>query len=604
MPAMNSRFLFLGSWPPHLIEKWGGLHFDNPIEKDEASQLRFVDVIIADVTSLKKKDFQKLYANWKKKNPFLQMICVLGKQNQLSELHELHQNYHFKKILNDCEDPQLETYLLQSLSRSQELNQIEQLSFLQNEQSEKLEALQNELESRVEKRARFLSETRRKLFISHERMEAFQRLLVQLPSAQNTEDLEKLLNENLSRVLSIQWIRILPRPEDENFLIDIREKFDYQVHRLFLYDKNEKTGSIYLMGSEAKIFSKEENEFLQQVTESVSLRIEALLELDQLKLIKKQWQKTFEALTDPLLLLNSNYQVLQSNRSHEGQSIHCYRLLFSRETPCSGCQLGQVFQTQQNKQTWEVRGQTIETGKVYAHFYRDVTNEIEMQKRRLETSRFVELGTISSSLAHELNNPLAGLLTFAQMLRMDLKDSDPIRPDILEIENAVLKCRDIIQNLLLYARDPSLDPVQSLDLVDLMQKFVKILEIPSRSKGLKVKALLSDKPIYFETRQTWLLSVWKSLGLLALQVVEDARKKDPTVRNEIIVSLSESADQLQWNLEVDTELNSESEMNPVLTSFEKILTELECELSFERVHSRGTRAKITFRRDSRLARKP
>lgn len=604
MPALNSRFLFLGSWPSHLIEKWGGLHFENPTEKEEASNLTFVDVVIANIENLRNQNFQKLFSYWKKKNPFLQMICVLDSKCSLQEVHEFNQNYHFKKLLNHCEDPQLETYLLQLLSKSQELNQIEQLSFLQNEQSEKLEALQNELEKRVEKRARFLSETRRKLFVSHERMEAFQRLLVQLPSAQNIEDLEKLLNENLSRVLSLQWIRILPQPDDENFLIDIRDKFDYQVHRLFLYDKNEKTGSLFLLGSEAKVFSKEENEFLQQVTESVSLRIESLMELDQLKLIKKQWQKTFEALTDPLLLIDSNYQVLQSNRSLEGQKINCYQLLFNRESPCVGCRLGQVFQTQQNKQTWEVRGQTIETGKVYAHFYRDVTNEIEMQKRRLETSRFVELGTISSSLAHELNNPLAGLLTFAQMLRMDLKDNDPIKPDILEIEKAVLKCRDIIQNLLLYARDPSLDPVQSLDLVDLMQKFVKILEIPSRSKGLKVKALLSDKPIYFETRQTWLLSVWKSLGLLALQVVEEARKKDPTVRNEIIVSLSESANQLQWNLEVDTELKTESEMNPVLTSFEKILTELECELSFERVHSRGTRAKITFRRDSRLARKP
>lgn len=604
MPAVNSRFLFLGAWPESLIEKWGGLHFENPLERTESTQLKFIDVVIADLESLKKKGFQQLYSTWKKKNPYLQLIGVLGKQNSLKEVHELHQKFHFKKLLKNGEDPQLESFLLQSLSLSQELNQIEQLSFLQNEQSEKLEALQNELESRVEKRARFLSETRRKLFVSHERMEAFQRLLVQLPSAQNLEDLEKLLNENLSRVLAIQWIRILPRPDDENFLIDVREKFDYQVHRLFLYDKNEKTGSLFLMGSEAKVFSKEENDFLQQVSESVSLRIEALMELDQLKMIKKQWQKTFDALTEPLLLIDQNYQVLQSNRSQEGEVVHCYRLLFNRETPCVNCHLGQVFQIQQQKQTWEVRGQTIETGKVYAHFYRDVTSEIEMQKRRLETSRFVELGTISSSLAHELNNPLAGLLTFAQMLRMDLKEDDPIRPDIFEIEKAVLKCRDIIQNLLLYARDPSLDPVQSLDLVDLMQKFVKILEIPSRSKGLKVKALLSDKPIFFETRQTWLLSVWKSLGLLALQVVEEARKKDPTVRNEIIVSLSESANVLQWNLEVDTELNTESEMNPVLSSFEKILTELECELSFERVHSRGTRAKITFRRDSRPARKP
>ncbi|MFN9066235.1 MAG: histidine kinase dimerization/phospho-acceptor domain-containing protein, partial [Bdellovibrionales bacterium] len=442
------------------------------------------------------------------------------------------------------------------------------------------------------------------LFVSHERMEAFQRLLVQLPKISSLSDLELLLNENLSRILEIQWIRIFLHPLDEDFLHEVRKKVDYQIHRLTLYDRNEKSGSVFLMASEAKTFTREETDFLDQVTEVISLKIESLTEFQKLQTLQRQWQKTFESISEPLLLIDRDYNVLQSNRESVGAVKKCYHLLFQKSAPCEGCQMGKIFQLQHEKQMWEVRGQPLEGDRIFAHFYRELTSEIELQKRRLETSRLVEMGTISSSLAHELNNPLAGLLTFAQMLRMDLKDDDPIKSDVIEIESAVLKCRDIVQNMLLYARDPGLDILESVDLVALLQKFVKMLEIPSRTKGLKIKALLSDKPIFFETRQTWLLSVWKSLGLQALKSLEEARQTDPTVRSEILVSLSESAQEIQWNLEVDAALNGTSEADSVILNFEKILKELECELSFERVHGRGTRAKITFKRDSRLARKP
>lgn len=580
------------------MEKWGALHCPAPDPHVAA------DVIVVDHSSVLHPDFEKVWTEWKIDHPYLRLLAVMPESVDFSDLQTTVEKFNLKRVLPSSQHPDLDSFLVSEMNQAQELQQIEQLSFLQSKESEKLLSLQNDLELRVEKRARFLSETRRKLFVSHERMEAFQRLLVQLPKIASIKDLETLLNENLSRVLAIQWIRIVMQPDDEHFLQDLREKVDYQVHRLSLYDRNEKSGSVFLMGSEAKTFSKEESDFLDQVTEAISLRLEALGEMEKLQVLQKQWQKTFESIPDPLLLIDQNYHVLQSNRGGESAQKKCFELLFQRHEPCKGCQLGHIFQLENNTSMWEVRGQVVETDRVYAHFYRDITPELDLQKRRLETSRLVEMGTISSSLAHELNNPLAGLLTFAQMLRMDLKDDDPIKPDLLEIEKAVLKCRDIIQNLLLYARDPGLDPLQSVDLVDLLQKFVKILEIPSRSKGLRVKALLSDKPILFETRQTWLLSVWKSLGLRALQIVENARKADPTVRNEIIVSLSESATELQWNLEVDTSFNATSEPDSVLLSFEKILHELECELSFERVHGRGTRAKITFKRDSRLARKP
>ncbi len=593
----------IGPWDRSFANEWGA----NSIDELSAAEDKEYDVVLLSMHDLLEKDFSLVFEKWKKRNPFVQLIVECPDDFSLAKLHSANQKFPIRQFLSSKNDPKLQNALIESTSEVQSLRQVEMLSHLQKEEAEKLVSLQNELEARVEKRARYLTEIRRKLFVTYERVEAFQKLLMQLPSARSLTDLELLLTENLSRVFDLQWIKIVEKPEDDAFAHEIRKKLDYQIHRLFLYSGSEKTGSLFLMASQPHAFSKDENDYLLQIAESVSLSLDAIQELENLTAIRHQWEKTFESLSDPLLLIDKDFNVVQSNKKIESEfKPKCYELLFKRNTPCPGCQLGQVFQIQLETSIWEVKGQRIETSPntVFAHFYRDITESIELQRRWLETSRLIEMGTVSSSLAHELNNPLAGLLTFAQMLKGDLNPQDPLYPDIVEIEKGILKCRDIVLNLLVYARDPSLDPETEVDLVELMHRFIKILEVPTRTKGLKIKSLLSDKPIIYKTKPSWLLSVWKTLGLWAVQALEKVRTQDPSIRNEILVSLSESATEIQWNLEVDADLIEEQ----TPASFKKILEELHGELIFERVHSRGDgrglRAKISFPRETRPARKP
>ncbi len=601
MSAVDSKILMIGGWNKAFAEQWGA----NTVDSLNHAEDREYDVIVLSMTHLLEKNFSSLYESWKGKNPHLQMIVDCSNDLPLETVHSLNVQFPIRYFLDSKMDDRLEEALIECASEVQSLHQREMLLHLQKEEAEKLSTLQNELEGRVEKRARYLTETRRKLFVTYERVEAFQKLLMLLPSARSIVDLESLLTDNLSRVFDLQWIKIVLKPEDDEFSHEIRKQLDYQIHRLFLYNGSEKTGSLFLMASQPHAFSKDENDYLSQIAESVSLSLDAIQELENLTAIRHQWEKTFESLSDPLLLIDKDYNVVQSNRHQKletGSHPKCYQLLFKRSVPCPGCKLGEVFQTQVDSSVWEIRGQKVDN--VYAHFYRDITESIELQRRWLETSRLIEMGTVSSSLAHELNNPLAGLLTFAQMLKGDLDPKDPLYPDIVEIEKGILKCRDIVQNLLIYARDPSLDPETEVDLVELMHRFIKILEVPTRTKGLKIRSLLSDKPIIYKTKPSWLLSVWKTLGLWAVQALEKVRAENPEIRNEILVSLSESTSQIQWNLEVDADLVEEQ----TPASFKKILQELHGELVFERIvhqgDSRGLRAKISFPRDSRLARKP
>ena len=81
------------------------------------------------------------------------------------------------------------------------------------------------------------------------------------------------------------------------------------------------------------------------------------------------------------------------------------------------------------------------------------------QAQLLQTEKLASLGQLSASIAHEINNPLAGILTFSKLLIRNLEEgADPVefRQSLLRnlklIERETDRCRSIVRNLLDFAR--------------------------------------------------------------------------------------------------------------------------------------------------------
>lgn len=125
--------------------------------------------------------------------------------------------------------------------------------------------------------------------------------------------------------------------------------------------------------------------------------------------------------------------------------------------------------------------------------FRDITEQLRLERRILESSKLAEIGTIASSIAHELNNPLGGMLSFVQLIRNDLKPEDPLFKDIIAMEEATLRCRDIIRNLLGFARLRQTQALEPMDLRDAVERAVKLVELQSRSKGIQLQVSGRDQ---------------------------------------------------------------------------------------------------------------
>ncbi len=73
-------------------------------------------------------------------------------------------------------------------------------------------------------------------------------------------------------------------------------------------------------------------------------------------------------------------------------------------------------------------------------------------KKLMESERLVLIGQLSANIAHELNNPLVGIVTYSHLLLEQLPTTDGLRDLAQRIVTQANRCRDIIRGLLDFAR--------------------------------------------------------------------------------------------------------------------------------------------------------
>jgi len=90
----------------------------------------------------------------------------------------------------------------------------------------------------------------------------------------------------------------------------------------------------------------------------------------------------------------------------------------------------------------------------------DITESKRLQRELLQSEKHAAMGKLAAGVAHEINNPLTGILTFAEDLMDDAPEGHESRDDLQVIVNETLRCRQIVRDLLDYSRQDQ--PVRSV----------------------------------------------------------------------------------------------------------------------------------------------
>lgn len=100
-----------------------------------------------------------------------------------------------------------------------------------------------------------------------------------------------------------------------------------------------------------------------------------------------------------------------------------------------------------------------EMGELGGYFNRMLDVLEDTRKRVLHTEKLASLGRLSAGIAHEINNPLTGILTSAHIVLKALPKKHKCRADLEIIISETMRCRDIVRGLLDFSRSSAVDKV-------------------------------------------------------------------------------------------------------------------------------------------------
>ena len=116
---------------------------------------------------------------------------------------------------------------------------------------------------------------------------------------------------------------------------------------------------------------------------------------------------------------------------------------------------------------------------------RDKRHKLESEIRLLQSEKQASAGRLAAGVAHEINNPLTGVLTFSHMLLRRKDIDEEMRADLTAIAKATERVRAIVKGLLDFSRQTTLAPEQT-DINALVGSAVKLVMNNALIKGVNL----------------------------------------------------------------------------------------------------------------------
>jgi two-component system, NtrC family, sensor kinase len=130
-----------------------------------------------------------------------------------------------------------------------------------------------------------------------------------------------------------------------------------------------------------------------------------------------------------------------------------------------------------DKMELKVQERTSELKKIHGQLFR--------------SEKLASIGKLAAGVAHEINNPLTGILTNASLLLEDLKDGDTKKDDAQVIVNETIRCREIVKRLLDFARQTK--PQKSLtNINNLIDNIVLLVRNQASFRNVNIERYFAD----------------------------------------------------------------------------------------------------------------
>ncbi|UCG79679.1 MAG: PAS domain-containing protein, partial [Desulfobacterales bacterium] len=256
---------------------------------------------------------------------------------------------------------------------------------------------------------------------------------------------------------------------------------------------------------------------------------------------KKDWEHTFDAITDIVMVLDKEHRILRANRAtvhrlHMAEESllgkKCYEVIHGERHPIDGCPLSYTAKTLE-PQTAEVTVPNLRkificstspvwddernlTG--YTHTLRDVTERKRLEAKFQQAQKLKAIGTLAGGIAHNFNNLLMGILGHVSLMSLEADIPNAIQKRLNDIQKLVISGSKLTSQLLGYAREGKYE-VKTVSLNQLVKQSCDTFGMTHKQIGVHLE--LADNLFFVEADPSQLEQVLLNLLINAADAIPD-----------------------------------------------------------------------------------
>src|SRR3972149_4075313 len=132
-------------------------------------------------------------------------------------------------------------------------------------------------------------------------------------------------------------------------------------------------------------------------------------------------------------------------------------------------------------------GSAVEKSKI-------IEEKLQLERKMYENEKLSSLGRLSTSVAHEVKNPLSSIKTIVQVMREDLRKNDPLQEDLAIIVNEIDRLTKVVNQLLQFAK-PSSEVKTNVKIGDVIQSTLVVLNHEAKQNNIVTHCLHNNHAI-------------------------------------------------------------------------------------------------------------
>jgi signal transduction histidine kinase/CheY-like chemotaxis protein len=270
--------------------------------------------------------------------------------------------------------------------------------------------------------------------------------------------------------------------------------------------------------SRKRTFKKNDVHFLMSISNVLASAIRRKQNESLLYQSKRDWEETFNAITDMVTVQDRNFNIIYSNKAADKilrlpdlevtKKVKCFEYYHGTNFPpkacpsCDSYKTGKpstfsVFEPHLNMYL-EIRAMPRLdenynlTGLI--HVVRDITQQRKLEAQLIHAQKMEAIGQLAGGVAHDFNNILTAVIGYSNLLQMKLDKDDVLQHNVKQIISITERGANLTQSLLAFSRKEAID-LKPVSLNKIVETSINVLP-KLIGESIEIKKEFLDKRLF------------------------------------------------------------------------------------------------------------